>query len=211
VAYITGIKEFWSLPLAVTPEVLVPRPETELLVQWGLEVLRGEQQARIADLGTGSGCIALAFAKELPQAQVVAVEQSGLALAVALGNAKKLQIPNVQFRRASFEDFLSAPAKQPYDLIVSNPPYLTENDPHLEDLRHEPAAALEAGRDGLRELRTIAGGAAAQLERGGWLLMEHGAEQGAAVRKLLTSGGFRHIETRQDLAGLERATGGRKL
>ena len=206
VAYITGMKEFWSMPLTVTPDVLVPRPETEMLVEWGASV----HPERILDLGTGSGCIALALAKELPDAQVVAVEQSGQAIPVALGNAQRLKIPNVRFQRATFDDFLSAPAKAPFDLIVSNPPYIPEDDPHLEELRHEPRTALESGQDGLRDLRTIVAKAPAHLARGGWLLVEHGAEQGSAVRRLFASAGFKLVETRQDLAGLDRVTGGKK-
>jgi len=176
VAYLTGRREFWSLELHVSPAVLIPRPDTELLVEWALERLRGVSAPLLADLGTGSGAIALALASERPDAR----------------------------------DWLVPLAGERFDLIVSNPPYVAEQDPHLRDLRFEPRRALTAGADGLSDLRRIAADALGYLKPGGALLLEHGAEQGAAVRALLHQQGYGAIETRRDLAGLERATLGVK-
>lgn len=204
-AYLTGRKEFWSLTLRVTPDVLVPRPETELLVEWGLERIPAPGSvARILDLGTGSGAVALALARERPRAQVVATDRSSAALAVARGNAQALGLA-VTFLE---QDFFAALPAGPFDLVVSNPPYVAEGDPHLADLRFEPALALTSGADGLAALRAIARQAPTVLAPGGWLLVEHGAEQGAAVRALLESAGLRDVRTRRDLAGHERCTGG---
>lgn len=200
-AYLTGTREFWSLELEVTKDVLVPRPETELLVEWGA-ALGG---AAILDLGTGSGAIALALARERPQARVAAVERSAAALAVARRNAAAHGLA-VEFLEGRWFEPL---AGRRFDLIVSNPPYVAEDDPHLADLRFEPRLALTAGADGLEALREIVAGARAHLNAGGWLLVEHGAAQGAAVRELFARAGFAGVETRRDLAGHERATGGR--
>jgi len=202
-AYLTGEKEFWSLALKVTPDVLVPRPETELLVEWALELLPARESVRVLDLGTGSGAIALALARERPAARVVATDVSGAALAVARSNADRHGITNVTFMEGSW--FAASPAA---DLIVSNPPYVAERDPHLDDLRFEPRLALTSG-DGLDAIRAIVQGAAHHLNPRGWLVLEHGAAQGAAVRELLARAGFAAVETRRDLAGLERVTGGR--
>lgn len=199
-AYLTGTREFWSLELDVTPDVLVPRPETELLVEWAL-LLRPQS---VLDVGTGSGAIALALARELPGAAIVATDLSPGALAVATRNAARHRLAQVSFVRADL-----FPPSGSFDLIVSNPPYVAEGDPHLADLKFEPALALTSGRDGLDALRALTAGAARHLRPGGWLLVEHGATQGAAVRALFAAGGFGDIETRRDLAGLERATGGR--
>lgn len=204
-AYLTGVKEFWSLELEVTPDVLVPRPETELLVEWALMLMpqRGEG-LHVLDLGTGSGAIALALARECPRALVTASDVSAPALAVAQRNLRRANVGNVNLRHARyFEAFAQ------FNLVVSNPPYVAEGDPHLADLKFEPRLALTSGRDGLDALRAIAGGARAHLRAGGWLLVEHGADQGAAVRALFAAAGFEAIETRRDLAGHERATGGR--
>lgn len=201
VAYLTGEKEFWSLTLKVTPDVLIPRPDTELLVEWALPLA----PQRVADIGTGSGAIALALAKELPQARIVATDISAEALAVARFNAQNLKLAHVEFLQGSF----LSPLEGRFDVLVSNPPYIAEHDPHLPTLRYEPRTALTSGDDGLDAIREIARQAPAHLKSGGWLLLEHGAEQGAAVREILTAAGFAHIETRCDLAGLERATGGR--
>jgi len=207
VAYLTGRREFWSLELHVSPAVLIPRPDTELLVEWALERLRGVSAPLLADLGTGSGAIALALASERPDARVVAVDLSADALAQAAHNARLLGLERVDFRLG---DWLVPLAGERFDLIVSNPPYVAEQDPHLRDLRFEPRRALTAGADGLSDLRRIAADALGYLKPGGALLLEHGAEQGAAVRALLHQQGYGAIETRRDLAGLERATLGVK-
>lgn len=218
VAYITGRREFWSLPLKVTPDVLIPRPETELLVEWAVALCvdssfprKPESRARIADLGTGSGAIALALAKELSKAEVTATDLSAAALKVAQANAEALCIKNVHFLEADFSSALDSGLRRNddlLDLIVSNPPYIAEGDPHLQDLTHEPVLALTSGRDGLDSLRVITAKARACLNSGGWLLVEHGYQQGAAVRQLFSQAGFAQVETRRDLAGHERATGG---
>lgn len=199
-AYLTGTKEFWSLKLEVTPDVLVPRPETELLVEWGLSL----RPSAVLDVGTGSGAIALALARELPGVAIVATDLSPAALAVAARNAVAHRLERVRFEQANL-----FPVEGRFDLIVSNPPYVAEGDPHLADLKFEPALALTSGRDGLDALRALVAGAPQYLRPGGWLLVEHGATQGAAVRALFAAAGFGAVETRRDFAGLERATGGR--
>ena len=207
VAYLTGRREFWSLELQVSPAVLIPRPDTELLVEWALERLRGVDAPRVADLGTGSGAIALALASERPDALVVAVDLSADALSQAAHNARLLGLERVDFRLG---DWLAPLAGESFDLIVSNPPYVAEQDPHLRELRFEPRRALTAGADGLADLRRIAAAAPAHLKPGAALLLEHGAEQGAAVRALLRSHGYGAVETRPDLNGRERGTLGLK-
>jgi release factor glutamine methyltransferase len=243
VPYLIGRQGFWTLDLRVTPEVLVPRPETELLVEWGLELLgsplpftgegvgerafvsffdipnspspgpaghplppAGEgKKLCIADLGTGSGAIALALARERPQARVIATDASDAALAVAAGNARELQLANVEFRAGSW---FAPLAGERFDLIVSNPPYIAAGDPHLPALRHEPVSALTDGGDGLACLREIVADAPHHLSPGGWLLVEHGYDQGEAVRGLFAAAGLRQVSTRRDLGGQERCTGG---
>lgn len=223
-AYILGEWEFWSLTLKVTPDVLIPRPDTELLVEWALAVV-GAGHARdsgraspagpapaVLDLGTGSGAIALALARELPAARVTAIDLSLAALKVAEENAQELRLTNVEFHQAEFLSALDTRFRgndEPFDLIVSNPPYVAEGDPHLADLTHEPALALTAGRDGLTHLRTIIAKSPVRLSKGGWLLVEHGYDQAAAVRELFAQARFVDVQTRRDLAGHERATGGR--
>lgn len=204
-AYLTGERGFWSLNLRVTPDVLVPRPETELLVEWSLELLRNLQRPAVADLGTGSGALALALATERGDATLDATDASVAALAVARDNAEHLKLANVQFAQGHWLEPL---AGRRYDLIVSNPPYIAAGDPHLRALRHEPMLALSDGADGLSALREIIVAAPAHL-RGGWLLVEHGYDQGAAVRALFAQAGFASVQTRRDLGGQERATGGR--
>ncbi len=205
VAYLTGEKGFWTLTLKVGPGVLVPRPETELLVEWALEVVRDQRGPRIADLGTGSGAIALALATERADAKVIATDFSDAALAIARDNAHQLELQRVSFRNGSWLEPL---AGERCDLIVSNPPYITLGDTHLQTLRHEPLMALTDGGDGLNAIREIVAAAPEHLQSGGWLLLEHGYDQAAAVRELLAQAGFRQIESRTDLGGHERATGG---
>lgn len=208
VAYIVGRRGFWSLELEVTPATLIPRPETELLVELALQRLPGESAFRVLDLGTGSGAIALAIASERPNAQVVASDASNEALDVASGNARRLCIPNVAF---ACGDWLRPLVGSRFDLIVSNPPYIEATDPHLAqgDLRFEPAAALASGADGLDAIRRIVRDAPAHLVPGGWLLFEHGWNQGEACRALLTDAGFTDIFTARDLEQRERVSGGR--
>lgn len=205
-AYIVGRKEFFGIDLAVDRRVLVPRPDTETLVEWALDVLRSRAAPRVVDLGTGSGAIALAIKKHHPASQVDAVDASAGALEVARANALALHL-SIALRQGSWLDGM-----QPgYDLIVSNPPYIAENDPHLAALALEPRGALAAGEDGLRDIRTIVAKAPSRLATGGWLLLEHGWDQAAAVRGLLESAGFGSVASRTDLAGLERCSGGRWL
>jgi release factor glutamine methyltransferase len=206
VAYITGHRGFWRFDLRVTPDTLVPRPETELLVELALERLPEGKPLRIADLGTGSGAIALALAHERPAARVVAVDASAAALEVARGNARALGIGNVEFREG---DWLQPLAGETFDLIASNPPYIAVGDPHLDDLRHEPALALSSGADGLDAIRTIVRDAPPRLVAGGWLLLEHGLDQGAAVRALLSAAGYADVSTARDLEQRDRVTLGR--
>ena len=203
-AYLCGEKEFFGLSLQVDPRVLVPRPDTETLVEWSLEVLRGQEAPRVIDLGTGSGAIALAIQSARCDAQVEAVDRSAGALEVAAANARRLSLP-VRFRAAHWLEHAGC-----YDLIVSNPPYVAQADPHLPALRHEPLDALAAGPDGLEDLSAIVAGAPAHLRPGGWLLLEHGWDQAPAVRSLLAAAGFQDVSSRRDLAGIERCSGGRR-
>ena len=209
VAYLTGRREFWSLDLAVTPAVLIPRPETELLVERAL--VHGTQAAgRAADLGTGSGAIALALARERPRWHIVATDISAPALAVARANAAALGVTGIEFLGGSWFEPLAGAR---FDLILSNPPYVAADDPALAepDLAFEPALALTpAGSDALAALRVLAHGAAAHLLPGGWLLLEHGATQGRAVRAELVAAGFAHVRSHRDLAGHERMTEGQR-
>ena len=226
-AYIVGYKAFFGLTLAVDARVLVPRPDTETLVQWSLHVLddlaghadansraRSPSNAalrftpQILDLGTGSGALAIAIAHSLKQAgraaSVAAIDASADALDVAAGNASRLQLA-IDF---SCSEWL-AQVSGHYHLIASNPPYIADADPHLKALQHEPLVALTAGKDGLDDIREIVETAPAHLFSGGWLLLEHGYHQAAEVRHLLKSRGFEQVESRQDLAGIERCSGGR--
>jgi release factor glutamine methyltransferase len=209
VAYLTGRREFFGLDLSVTPDVLIPRPETETVVEAALARLPADSTLRVIDLGTGSGAIALALAHERPSAQIVATDVSVEALAVAGANASRLALRNVRFVQSSWYD---AVPPGPYDAIVSNPPYVALGDPHLAegDLRFEPASALTAGEDGLWALRTIIGAAHAFLAPGGWLIVEHGYDQEAAVRELLVGAGFETLSELRDLAGIPRVAAGRR-
>jgi release factor glutamine methyltransferase len=201
VAYLLGRKEFFGLDLAVDARVLVPRPDTETLVHWALD--RMPPRATVLDLGTGSGAIALALQHARADAQVTAVERSADALAVARANAARLGL-GVRFLQG---DWLQSVAGR-FDVIVSNPPYIAQADPHLPALAHEPAQALVAGADGLDDLRTIVAQAGAHLVPDGWLLLEHGYDQAGAVRGLLTQAGFVDVQSRHDLAGVARCSGG---
>ena len=207
VAYITGTREFYGREFAVTPAVLIPRPETELLVEWALEKITPRADARVLDLGTGSGCIAISIACERPRANVMAVDQSESALEVARGNAQRHAIGNVGFLRS---DWFSALGAQRFDCIVANPPYIAEGDAHLAqgDLRFEPAAALSSGRDGLDAIRLIVAQATPYLQAGGWLALEHGYDQAVQCRQLLEEAGYTQVFSQRDLAGIERISGG---
>lgn len=209
VAYLTGQREFWSLPLQVNTGVLVPRPETELLVERALSHVAQDAEVTLLDLGTGSGAIALAIAHERPYSRVTGTDCSQSALDVARDNAGKLAIDNVTFARG---DWYAAVAGQRFDIIVSNPPYVEDNDPHLREssLSHEPIHALRAGPDGMRDLAHIITQAEEHLNRHGWLLVEHGAQQANAVCVLMEQHGLRNIATHKDLASLPRVTEGQK-
>jgi len=207
VAYLTGKREFWSLELQVTPDTLIPRPETELLVERALTFIAADAAVEILDLGTGSGAIALAIARERPRSRVTAVDLSAKALQVARTNAAAAGLGNVEFLHGTW---FAPVADRRFQVIVSNPPYVADADPHLGegDLRFEPKEALAAGPDGLRDLKEIIAGAPGHLYRGGALLLEHGLDQGEAVRALLTARGFSQVSTHRDLSGHERASGG---
>lgn len=204
VAYILGEREFFGHSFKVTPAVLIPRHETELLVELALPL----QPRRVLDLGTGSGCIGISIALVLPAAQVTAAERSPEALALARENAQRLHARNIEFR---LSDWYNAVQGEHYDLIVVNPPYVAEGDVHLAqgDLPFEPVQALVSGGDGLADIRHIVGGARAHLVPGGWLLFEHGYDQAARSRELLTQSGFNEVQSWRDLAGIERVSGGR--
>ena len=208
VAYLTGHRGFWTLDLQVTPDTLIPRAETELLVELALARLPSDRMLLVADLGTGSGAIALALARERPRARVLATDASPAALAVARDNAAALGITNIAF---ACGDWCAPLNDRRFDLIASNPPYIAADDPHLSrgDLRHEPPAALASGTDGLDAIRAIVAAAPLHLVAGGWLLLEHGLAQGAAVRALLQRGGFIEVRTDRDLEGRERVSSGR--
>jgi release factor glutamine methyltransferase len=201
VAYLLGRKEFYGLELSVNPSVLIPRPETELLVDLAL----ARKPASVLDLGTGSGAVALAIKQETKACRVVAVEADLAALLTAKRNAAKFNL-DVDFRHGRWFEPV---AGERFELIVSNPPYVAEGDPHLPALHHEPRSALLAGRDGLDCIRDILDGAASHLQPGGWLLLEHGMGQEAAVRALLAAAGLESVTTWPDLAGIARISGGK--
>ena len=208
-AYVLGQREFYGLKLAVTPATLIPRPDTETLVEAALERMPPDLPLAVLDLGTGSGAIALAIAAQRSLARVLAVDQSSEALQVARGNAERLGLDRVEFRLG---DWFSPIGEQRFDLIVANPPYIAGDDPHLSqgDLRHEPRSALVAAEDGLEDIRRIVKAAPAHLDAGGWLMLEHGYDQADAVADLLERAGFRQIGHRTDLAGIRRVTLGMK-
>jgi release factor glutamine methyltransferase len=207
-AYLLGEREFHGLTLQVSPEVLIPRPDTETLVDWALDLLPtlARDRPRVLDLGTGSGAIALAVARRCPAADVTATDVSPAALAVARANAQRLGL-SLTWAEGAWWQALASGAR--FDLVLSNPPYIAADDPHLPALRHEPLLALTPGGDGLGALRAIIAGAPAWLSAGGWLLLEHGWDQQPAVSADLQRAGFDRIATRRDIAGHPRCTGGR--
>ena len=209
IAYLTGRREFWSLDLAVTPDTLIPRHETERLVEAVLDVVAPDTAAAVADVGTGAGPVALAVAHERPRSRVLGSDRSRAAVAVARANARRLGAGNVSFIVA---DACAALAPGRWSVIVSNPPYVAGNDPRLAagDVRFEPPEALVSGPQGLDMLETLAREAPPRLARGGWLALEHGDDQGPAVRALLDGAGLGAVETVRDLAGNERVTLGRR-
>lgn len=208
IAYLIGVRGFHAIELKVTPSVLIPRPETEVLVELALQRLPVDGECTVADLGTGSGAIALAIAKARPRARVLATDASVAALALARENADRLGLGNVEFAQRDWcRDFGDAH----FDLIASNPPYVAAGDPYLHegDLRFEPPLALSPGSDGLAALRTIVRDAHPHLNEGGWLLLEHGFDQAEAVRELLQARGYAEVFSERDLEGRERVSGGR--
>ena len=207
IAYILGEREFFGLTLKVTPATLIPRPDTELLVELALQRIAKLERCDVLDLGTGSGAIALAIAHACPQSEVVACDASTLALAVAQENARSLGIPNVDFVQS---DWFAALGKQRFDLIVANPPYIAAGDIHLTegDVRFEPVFALVSGVDGLDDIRHIITHSSSHLVPGGWLLLEHGHDQAVRVRSLLQAAAFDAVFSACDLAGIERVSGG---
>lgn len=214
-AYLVGEREFHGLRLQVGPAVLVPRPDTETLVDWALALLEGElrdvERPALLDLGTGSGAIALALKSACPRARVWAGERSADALAIARANATRLAL-DVRFAHGDWWDAVTGAADVPaFDLVVSNPPYIAADDPHLAALTHEPLSALVAADGGLADIVRIATGARDRLRTGGWLLFEHGWEQADAVQATLRRAGFGGVETRADIEGRARCTGGRLI
>ena len=207
IAYLVGTKEFWSLTLKVTPAVLVPRPETELLVETILHLIKAPH-ATIADLGTGSGAIALALAPEQLNWHIIASDVSLEALAVATENAQRLKLTSIEFRHGAWTDVFTP--QERFDAIISNPPYLAENDPHLlnSEISHEPRTALVADSEGLADYQILSETCKAFLKQGGLLIFEHGREQSLAVQAILQKEGFVRIHTLPDLAGLPRVTYG---
>lgn len=213
IAYMLGHKEFWSKDFIVSPDVLIPRPDTELLVEMALELITSRQNKRILDLGTGSGVIALSIAAERPKVTVVATDISAEALQIAKLNAKHLHITNVEFALGAWFDALANDVEQKFDIIVSNPPYVANFDPHLAqgDLRFEPNKALVSGNQGMDDLRLIIAQAPNYLVLGGQLLVEHGYDQEHLVAKEFTAAGFTDITCFRDLSGIPRVTSGIKV
>ncbi|MES2565097.1 MAG: peptide chain release factor N(5)-glutamine methyltransferase [Pseudomonadota bacterium] len=208
VAYLTGAREFFGRVFKVTPDVLIPRPETELLVELALERLPASAPARVLDLGAGSGCIGLTLVSERTHVEIVACDQSLEALQVGVENARRLNLEDVRFVQSNWFERLDS---ERFDLIVSNPPYVAALDPHLGqgDVRFEPRSALVAGAAGLDCIRAIVSGALNHLAPGGWLLLEHGYDQAEEVRSLMNQAGYGEVFSARDLAGIERVSGGR--
>ena len=209
IAYLVGEREFYSLNFKVAPAVLIPRPETELLVDLALERISADRPCKVLDLGTGSGAVAITIAKHRPLASITAVDSSADAIAVARINARHLAATNVCMAAG---DWFNGVAGEEFDLIASNPPYVADGDPHLDqgDLRFEPRTALTAGGDGLGCIRCIITSAAIHLVAGGWLLLEHGYDQAEACRRLLRKAGFGDVFSHPDLAGVMRVSGGKR-
>ncbi|SEF91955.1 peptide chain release factor N(5)-glutamine methyltransferase [Nitrosomonas ureae] len=207
VAYLIGERAFFDLTFKVTDAVLIPRPETELLVEWALELIPSQKSCKVLDLGTGSGVIGITIAKHRPQAQVIAVDLSPAAIDVCQSNVEILEVANLNTIRGNWFDELSG---EKYDLIVSNPPYVAEGDPHLQqgDLRFEPEMALSAGEHGMACITHIINAAPGYLREEGWLLLEHGYDQAEACRQLLRDMDFSNICSYPDLAGIMRVSGG---
>jgi release factor glutamine methyltransferase len=208
IAYLTGRREFYGLDLEVTPDVLIPRPETELLVELALVRIEANEHTQVLDLGSGSGAIALAIASERPHSAVLGVDVSAAAVALARRNASRLNVGNAAFIES---DWFSAVPKKRYDAIIANPPYVAAGDEHMRqgDLRFEPPAALTAGADGLNAIRSIIAGAATYLSPEAWLLIEHGYDQADAVLAMLRDAQFSDVQSRRDLAGIPRTALGR--
>lgn len=209
VAYLLGYREFWGMKIEVSAATLIPRPDTELIVQLALEHLESYSTPKLLDLGTGSGAIALALAKERPDAQITAVDKSPEAIMMAQRNQQNLQLDNISLLVSDW--FSALDQTEHFDLIVSNPPYIAESDPHLEqgDLRFEPRLALSSGLDGLRDLTYLLQTAPRYLHKQGWLLLEHGYTQGGAVTTLLKQTGYTEVACYQDLGGHDRVSLGR--
>jgi len=207
IAYITGRKEFWSLSLEVSPDTLVPRPETERIVELALDRIEALESPSVADLGTGSGAIALALASEIPRGHFVATDESKAALEVAKRNARRFGLENIEFRHG---DWAAPLAGETFDLVVSNPPYVRDTDPALKNLRREPLTALAAGPDGLDDIRRLVRDCLDVTRAGGWLLVEHGAEQAQEIASLFAKAGWSDVSNARDHAGRPRVTLGRK-
>lgn len=202
-AYITGEKEFWSMPVIVSPDTLIPRPDTEALVELALSHIPNTVAYRVLDLGTGSGAVALAIARERTLCDVLATDVSAAALRIATENARQLEVPNIEFLES---DWFAAIGMATFNIIVSNPPYVAASDEHLDALRHEPVKALVAGPDGLDAIRIIAEQSGSFLEPGGYLLIEHGDRQAESVEELLQSAGWQDVRNFPDIAGRPRVT-----
>ncbi len=210
VAYVTGVREFYGRPFAVTPDVLVPRPDTETLVEEAIALIKREGAKSVLDLGTGSGIIAVTLALEAPETTVTATDESPAALAVARGNAQRLGARVSFFEGSWFDALAQEGAPQSFNLIVSNPPYIDPADSHMAALSFEPRGALTDEVDGLQDLKAIIERGPQHLAAGGVLLLEHGYDQGEAVRAMLSAAGFEDVRTVQDLAGNDRVSGGRR-
>jgi len=205
IAYMTGVREFWSMPLKITPAALIPRPETELLVEKALLRLPADEDLRVLDLGAGSGAVSLAIARERPRAQVIGVDISLAALELARLNARLQKIDNAQFRES---DWFDAVRGEKFNVVVGNPPYVAEDDPHLQrgDVRFEPRLVLDAGNGGMSCFRAILDRAHNYIVRQGWLLLEHGADQHLPLRRLLEAQHYHDITVHKDAAGHDRVT-----
>ncbi|VAW93903.1 Peptide chain release factor N(5)-glutamine methyltransferase [hydrothermal vent metagenome] len=208
VAYIIGSRHFWDLELKVTEDTLIPRPETELLVEMALSLFAEDQTTRVLDLGTGSGAVAIAIAKARPEWSIIACDNSPAALSVAKQNAETYQLENIKLINSDWFDDI--PDQQKFDLLLSNPPYIESDDPHLKqgDVQHEPQAALSSGRDGLDDIRKLIANAKCFLHAHGWLWLEHGFDQAQNVKDIFTEHNYTNIKQHLDLFGHTRISGG---